>query len=125
LNLPEEVQSAVRNGQISLGHAKVLKGVPKAAMQIALCKQVMLQGLSVHALEQLIKQQKQQPADEEASSRREPMEKTAHVSSLENDLRQRLACRVEIKVKAKDKGQIILPFESNDDFERIIEKLNR
>ena len=31
--------------------------------------------------------------------------------------------RVEIKVKAKDKGQIVIGFESNDDFERILDVL--
>jgi ParB family transcriptional regulator, chromosome partitioning protein len=125
LNLPEEVQNAVRNGQISLGHAKVLKGVGKAEKQIALCKQILLQGLSVRALEQLIESEKHQPEAKGESSKSEPAEKTAHVTSLENDLRQRFACKVEIKVKAKDKGQIILQFDSNDDFERILEQLNR
>ena len=47
------------------------------------------------------------------------------MQSLENDLRQRLACRVEIKVKAKDKGQIVIGFDANDDFERIVEALQK
>ena len=50
----------------------------------------------------------------------EPVEKTAHVKGIEDDLRQRLAVQVEIKVKAKDNGQIVIGFDSNDDFERII-----
>src|SRR5207249_2488289 len=58
LNLPAEVQDALRLGQISLGHAKVLKGVPEAARQTALCRETILKNYSVHALELLIKQQK-------------------------------------------------------------------
>ncbi|MBX3400233.1 MAG: ParB/RepB/Spo0J family partition protein [Gemmataceae bacterium] len=126
LALPEEVQTAVRNGQITLGHAKVLKGVNGADKQIALCKLILLQGLSVHALEQLVKHQKQAQAEEPAAAAKKPaVEKTAHVSSLEDDLRRRFACRVEIKVKAKDKGQIVIDFDTNDDFERILGLLGK
>ena len=51
--------------------------------------------------------------------------KTAHVKGLEDELRQNLLVKVEIKLKAKDKGQIVLGFESNDDFERLVEVLRR
>lgn len=125
LALPDEVQTAVRNGQITLGHAKVLKGIPEKDKQIALCKLVLLQGLSVHALEQLVKHQKQEAPAPEPAAKKPTAEKTAHVSSLEGELRQRFASRVEIKVKAKDKGQIVIDFDSNDDFERILKLLSR
>jgi ParB family chromosome partitioning protein len=126
LNLPSEVQDAVRFGQISLGHAKVLKGVPEPDRQIALCKETIMKNYSVHALELLVKQQKMDAATPtEAPTRREPIEKTAHVKGIEDDLRQRLAVRVEIKVKAKDKGQILIGFDTNDDFERIIDALKK
>lgn len=126
LNLPTDVQDAVRLGQISLGHAKVLKGLADPARQSALAKEIVLKNLSVHALDQLIKQQKAEAAS--GAEPREPaerVEKTAHVSGIENDLRQKLAVRVEIRVRAKEKGQIVLGFESNDDFERIVAALNR
>ena len=124
LNLPEEVQDAVRFGQITLGHAKVLKGVPDADRQVALCRETILKCYSVHALELLVKQQKLEAATGEPA-KREVTEKTAHVKSIEDDLRQRLAVKVEIKVKAKDKGQIVIAFDSNDDFERIVNALNK
>jgi ParB family chromosome partitioning protein len=127
LNLPGEVQDAVRLGQITLGHAKVLKGVPEADRQVALCKETILKNYSVHALELLVKQQRLEAASPRAEEipAREPVEKTAHVKGLEDELRQRLAVRVEIRVKAKDKGQIVIAFNSNDDFERILEALKK
>jgi ParB family chromosome partitioning protein len=126
LNLPAEVQEALRLGQISLGHAKVLKGVPDPARQTALCRETILKNYSVHALELLVKQQKTEAAVPPAEKApREPAEKTAHVKGIEDDLRRRLAVRVEIKVKAKDKGQVVIGFESNDDFERIVGALKK
>ena len=64
-------------------------------------------------------------ASAEPAPKREGAEKTAHVKGLEDELRQRLAVRVEIKVKSKDKGQIVIGFDSNDDFERILEALKK
>ena len=121
LNLPTEVQDAVRLGQISLGHAKVLKGVPDAAQQIALCKETLLRNYSVHALELLVKQRKQEAAAAPAAAEKaEPVQKTAHVQSIEDDLRRRLAVKVEIKLKSKERGQIVLAFDNTEDFERIV-----
>jgi ParB family chromosome partitioning protein len=127
LDLPIEVQDMVRIGQLSTGHAKVLKGVTDRDRQLSLAKEIVARGLSVHATEAHLKQTQGAPAAEEeaGSSPRSSPHKTAHVESIENELRQRLGLRVEIKVRAKDKGQIVLAFESNDDFERLLEVLRR
>lgn len=123
LNLAPEVQDAVRLGQISLGHAKVLKGIPDHARQIALSKETILKNLSVHALDLLVKTVK--PEVPGAKPAKVAPEKTAHVQSVENELRQRLSVRVDIQVKAKEKGQFVLGFDTNDDFERILDALRK
>jgi ParB family transcriptional regulator, chromosome partitioning protein len=134
LSLPTEVQDAIRLGHISLGHAKILKGVGESAKQVALCREVLMKALSVKALELLVKQYKAEAAgveaepavDESSPPLAQPVnEKTAHVLSLETELRQKLAMKFEIRVKGKDKGQIVIGFESNDDFDRVIDALRR
>lgn len=122
LNLAAEVQDLVRVGQLSLGHAKVLKGLSDPAQQVVLAKEVISKALSVHALESLLRQQR---ADQNLAAPKEKSgtERTAHVQALEDELRQKLALRVEIKVRSKDKGQIVLTFDSNDDFERLVDVL--
>ena len=130
LNLHVEVQAAVRNGQLTMGHAKVLKGVADLGQQLAFAKDAIMKNYSVHALELLVKQHKLAAAGTELAAaepaeKKEPAEKTAHVKGLEDDLRQRLAVRIEIKVKAKDRGQIVIGFDSNDDFERVIQALQK
>ena len=47
------------------------------------------------------------------------------MEAIEDELRQLLATRVEIRLKGQDRGQIVLTFESNDDFERILEVLRQ
>lgn len=127
LNLPAEIQTAVRLGQLTMGHAKVLKGVVDADQQLAFAREAIMKSYSVNALDTLIKQQKIAAATEVATPKpaAPPVEKTAHVKGLEDDLRQRLAVKIEIKVKAKDKGQIVIGFDSNDDFERIVQALQK
>jgi ParB family chromosome partitioning protein len=121
LNLPAEVQDWVRVGQLTLGHAKVLKGVPGAERQISLAKETIARNLSVHALEQLAKQHKPAAASAPKPAAKPEIAKTAHVLAIEDELRKKLAMRVTIKLHGKDKGQVVLGFDSNDDFERLVE----
>ena len=127
LELAAEVQDGVRLNQISEAHAKVLKGVKNKERQVTLFKQIVAMGLSVKAAEALIREQKEEPAVEANGTPEpsDPVQKTAHVKGLEDELRQKLATPVEIKLRGKDKGQIVLRFETNDDFERILEVLRK
>jgi ParB family transcriptional regulator, chromosome partitioning protein len=129
LELPMELQNMVRVGQLTTGHAKILKGITDPVRQAQVSKEIMARGLSVHATEAFLKQQaaEKQAATESAGATngRAPVEKTNHVLGVEDELRKKLGVRLEIRVKAKDKGQIILTFESNDDFERVLEVLRK
>lgn len=127
LELPIEVQDAIRRLQISTGHAKLLKGIGDPTRQVQLCKDIIGRGLSVHATEALIKNpfSEEAPRSRSGESEKSEPEKSAHVQGLEEELRHKLATKVEIKLKAADKGQIIISFNSNDDFERILEYLRK
>jgi ParB family chromosome partitioning protein len=124
LELAPVVQEALRVNQISEAHAKLLKGVKDPERQVALFRQIVSQGLSVKATEPLVKEQKA-----EAANPKEPRapaeEKTSHVKGIEDELRHRLAVKVEIRPQGKDRGQIVLRFDSNDDFMRLLEILRR
>jgi ParB family chromosome partitioning protein len=131
LDLPADLQESVRLGQLTLGHAKILKGITDPPRQQAVSKQIIANGLSVHATDAYVKQL---AAEDRAPTSgggggtvgyRTGPEKTAHVSSIEDELRQKLAMKVEIRLKDKDRGQLVVSFESNDDFERMLEVLRR
>jgi len=47
------------------------------------------------------------------------------VIAIEDELRQCLATKVEIRLKSKDKGQIVLAFDSEDDFQRLLDVLRK
>jgi len=123
LNLPPQVQDWVRDGQLSVGHAKVLKGLNGAEKQIALAKETIAKNLSVHALEMLSKEHKNGRSHGSTEPRKSAADKTAHVKAIEDEMRKKLATRVEIKLAEKNRGQFIIGFDTNDDFERIVEQI--
>jgi ParB family transcriptional regulator, chromosome partitioning protein len=124
LELEPEVQEGLRTNQITEGHAKLLKGVKERSRQLAVFRQIVAQGLTLKATEPLVREVREEPAN--GSERRaHSHHKTAHVRSLETELRQKLAVKVEIKLQSKDKGQIMLHFDSNDDFMRLLEVMRQ
>jgi ParB family chromosome partitioning protein len=132
LELSPEVQEGVRLNQISEAHAKLLKGIKNKDRQVAIFKQIVAMGLSVKAAESLVRDEKDgqhEPArngEPRESGAPEPaVEKTPHVKGIEDELRQKLAMPVEIKLRSKDKGQLVVRFESNDDFMRLLEMLRK
>jgi ParB family chromosome partitioning protein len=132
LDLPAEVQDAVRSGQITTGHAKAIKGMASADKQLATCKQIISMGLSVHATEQMVRQQASgtaagtsgtAPGSAPSKVAASDELKTDHVRGLEEELAGKLAMKVAIKLKGPEKGTMTIAFENNDDFERLIERL--
>jgi ParB family chromosome partitioning protein len=130
LDLPQTIQDQVRVGQLTLGHAKLLKGITDRDRQLAFSKEIIARGLSVHGTEAYIKQAQAEAAQTQEgngsrTSAKTAPEKTTHLQGIENELRQKLGVKLEIRVRGKDRGQILLDFESNDDFERLLEVLRR
>lgn len=128
LELTPEVQNALRTGQITEGHAKVLKGIKDPKEQVAIYRQIVMKGLSVKAAEAFVREYKHaanQSTEAPPAAKKPAIEKTPHVQSIEDELRQLFAVPLEIKLKAEDKGQIVIRFESNDDFSRIVEILRQ
>lgn len=130
LDLAPELQDGIRLNQITEAHAKLLKGVKNKERQVTLFKQIVAMGLSVKATEALIRDQKAndeevEPAEGGDAPPSGGVQKSAHIKGIENELRQRLATRVEIRLREANKGQFVLRFENNEDFERLLEVLRK
>lgn len=125
LDLAPEIQEMIRVGQLSTGHAKILKSVADKTQQTAFAREAITRGLSVHALDAHIKETMSEVPESEPRTSSSKPQKTAHIQGIEDELRQKLSARIEIKVKGNEKGQIVLAFESNDDFERLLSVLRK
>lgn len=123
LELPPEVQEAVRVGQLTNGHARALLALEDPERQKLLCRQIIADGLTVRAVEQLARQERR-PVACNLPTGSNP-NKTAHIQAIEDELRQKLAVKLEIRLRGPEKGQFVLSFDCNDDFERLLETLRR
>ena len=121
LKLPAAIQAGVRDGLISMGHARALVSVADEAEQMRRFNQIHQDGLSVRDLEQLLKKPKTQAPITNLNV-------STKLSSLQmvfiEELEKRLAANVSIQKNGKGQGKLIVPFKSDDDFKRIISLLN-
>lgn len=121
LKLPAAIQAGVRDGLISMGHARALVSVSGEAEQMKRFNQIHQDGLSVRDLEQLLKKPKNQAPINNLNV-------STKLSSLQmvfiEELEKRLAANVSIQKNGKGQGKLIVPFKSDEDFKRIISLLN-
>lgn len=129
LELPEAIRQLIFEEKISAGHAKAMLPLEEAG-QLAICERIQSEGLSVRKTEQAVREilRADKPATipmASAKSRSQKPEKTAHIDSLEKQLRDLLGLKVEIKLKSDQAGQVMIEFSSNDDFERLTRFLRK
>ncbi|MCA9113074.1 MAG: chromosome partitioning protein ParB, partial [Planctomycetaceae bacterium] len=128
LELSEPVKLALQQGKISAGHARAMLSLEEAA-QIEMCGRVQAESMNVRQTEAAVRaQQNGQPdvlpmqPDSQPEAKPQP---SNHVLSIQEHLRELLGVKVEIKLKASDRGQIMIPFGSNDEFEEVLRRLRR
>lgn len=130
LELPETIKGDLRAGRLTAGHARALLSLPEPD-QLAVSQKVQAEQLSVRKTEELVRALQQDgstipfPGEDAAAQKSKKAELTNHLKSLQDQLRDWLGTGVEIKLKGKEAGRIIVEFTNNDDFERIVGKLRR
>ncbi|HPT14171.1 MAG TPA: ParB/RepB/Spo0J family partition protein [Bacteroidales bacterium] len=117
LKLPAEVQAALRDGQITMGHARSIIPVEDPLKQVAITRKINKDDLSVRDVEKLVKQLEKIPVEPV-----KPVKATLPVkySEAQQQLKNRFNSKVEIKRDVKGKGSIVIPFSSDTDLEKII-----
>ncbi len=122
LNLPNEIQFAIKGGIISMGHAKAIASAESKAKQLSLLKRCVKSNLSVRQLEDLVrlaseKKQKSAPiADEEY-----PESYGRLVEYLEKFFSQ----DINIKRSKNGGGKIVIDFASDKDIEKFVQKFSK
>jgi ParB family chromosome partitioning protein len=125
LNLPAEVQTFVRDGRLSVGHAKVILALPHSQEQRLAAERILKESLSVRGTEELVAKMQKQPIvipDVSDATKNSSAASDVHVRDLENRLRERLGTKVQLKYK-NGKGALDIRFFSDDELERILQIL--
>lgn len=120
LNLPAETQLALSNDQITMGHARALVNVDDTERHLEILHQIISRQLSVHQAEQLVKAAKAQPTPVKTKE-----QLPATYVEAKNRLKNNLQAEVEIKRSRRGKGTLVISFNSDGDFERLMALLNK
>ncbi|MCA9200791.1 MAG: ParB/RepB/Spo0J family partition protein [Planctomycetales bacterium] len=123
LELPSIVQSEIQSGDISAGHARAILPLGDEKAQIDFANRIKREGISVRETERIVQDIVHAEDGIGGPSRggRKPNKKqqSPQIAALEQDLRMTLGTKVEIRTSSRNKGQIIVHFRNNDEFERL------
>lgn len=126
LKLPEAVQQYLREGEISLGHAKAILTVKEPSAQLSLARKVVSESLSVRALEKIVSRvvildkKKSRKLADVGSSGGSVIE---HFPDVVDKMRKALGTKVSIKHHPSGRGKIEIDYFSEDELDRLIDKI--
>ena len=126
LELPEEVQEGLIQGLISMGHARALAGLSRAAQQVDLLERAVRQGLSVRQVEKAVRATNSaghttpspKAKSGAGSAHREPW-----VSDAEARLREALETQVTVEHRKGGQGQLSIRYHDTEELDRLLNRL--
>ena len=124
LKLPDEIQMAIKEGELMMGHARALVNVENPENQLAIFRAVINGSLSVRQVEDLVRTEKETPADTGTHSRA-----AAKYFDFTNFLKDKASIEkkfntdIRFKSRSNDNGTIIISFSSKEQLEEILSKM--
>lgn len=125
LKLPAEVQLALRNDKITMGHARSIITIEDENKQIEIVREIIEKDLSVRQVENIATKLKQENLSEKALKRKLSTNLPQTYIEFKNTLAQKLSTDVDIKRSIRGKGSINIAFSNDKEFERIVALLQK
>ncbi|EOD9732279.1 ParB/RepB/Spo0J family partition protein [Staphylococcus aureus] len=122
LHLPKKIADMVKDGRLTSAHGRTLLAIKDEQQMLRLAKRVVKEKWSVRYLENYVNELKNVSSKSETD--KVDITKPKFIKQQERQLREQYGTKVDISIK-KSVGKISFEFDSQDDFVRIIEQLNR
>ncbi|HHO6114031.1 TPA: ParB/RepB/Spo0J family partition protein [Staphylococcus aureus] len=122
LHLPKKIADMVKDGRLTSAHGRTLLAIKDEQQMLRLAKRVVKEKWSVRYLENHVNELKN--VSSKSETEKVDITKPKFIKQQERQLREQYGAKVDISIK-KSVGKISFEFESQDDFVRIIEQLNR
>jgi ParB family chromosome partitioning protein len=121
LKLPPDIQLAVRNGVISMGHARALINVDTVDRQLFIFKEIKEKGLSVRQTEELVRNLYK----ESGTAKKTPKSSlSSPFQRIEDKLASQFDTRVKLKHSSKGHGQITFDYYSVEELNKLLQNFN-
>ncbi|MEI6881977.1 MAG: ParB/RepB/Spo0J family partition protein [Bacteroidetes bacterium] len=121
LNLPVNIQAALRDDKISMGHARAIIGIEDADEQQYLFDQMIENNLSVRAVESLVRKASEESSQKTKEGTRKKNEPSLTYVDFQNQLSSKFDTKIKIKADDRGRGSITIPFKSQQDLQRILD----
>ena len=123
LKLPPDIQIALRDNKLSMGHARAIINIENADAQLYVFKKILAEDLSVRKVEELARELSASAKGEKSNNSETPAAPAnREINQLTNKLSSHFGTKVSVKSDGK-KGEIKIPFLSIEDLNRILEIL--
>jgi ParB family chromosome partitioning protein len=121
LKLPPDIQLAVRNGELSMGHARALINVDTIDKQLYIFKEIKDKGLSVRQTEALVRNMYR-----ESGAVKKPAKNhlSPALQRIEDKLASHFSTRVKLKHSRNGSGQLTIEYYSAEELNKILRQLN-
>jgi ParB family transcriptional regulator, chromosome partitioning protein len=123
LQLPESVRKLLQDGQLTMGHAKVLLGLEDPEMIATLAREIVKEGLTVREIERRLREFAGPRTGKKTGRPRSADRLPPEVKRIENRLRRFLQTDITISVGKNNRGSVTIHFYTADDLERILEAM--
>jgi len=117
LKLDPIIQTGIRDGFLSMGHGRALINIENQSDQLDIYEKIIRNKLSVRQTEQLVKSFREgKPAEKIIKPKKEL---PAYISTGTKKISEFFGHKVEVKLIDSNSGRIVIPFDSEEDFNRI------
>lgn len=124
LKLPPDIQIALRDNKISMGHARAIINIENIDQQLSIFNRIMEEDLSVRKVEALVRDLVAGSTRSQAKEKAGSPDKEYEIKQLQTKLSSHFGTRILIKSDEYNKGEIKIPFVSVNDLNRILEILD-
>jgi ParB family chromosome partitioning protein len=125
LKLPAIIQKAIREHEISMGHARAIISIEDPDTQIMLFRQITKYDFSVRKIEEIVRKINSEEGQKQEKKEVPTPKFPAEYDELKKHLSKHFSTNIDFKINNKGVGKIVIPFNSDKDLERIIEVLDK
>lgn len=120
LKLPAEIQIALRDHKLDMGHARALLAIDDAKLQLKIFKQILKDGLSVRMVEKLAREASESTENPEKDPKPIKSDSNKEYDFFVRDLQQYFPTKVKFSRNDKGKGSITLSFDNDDQLMQLV-----
>ena len=130
LKLPAQIQLAIRDKKISMGHARAIISIEDPDTQFMIFEQILKYDFSVRKVEEIVRelsnpQPEPEPVPEPVVEKPKKTNEIGDYIELQKHLSRCFDTKVELKRNENGKGKIVIAFRSDEELEKIIELLDK